>query len=173
VWLDEQLQSSNIYLVLLMEYDENTPQLENIDNTEIDELLQRLVLFVDWSSTDYGLTVQVGSSFISGRLISKKEYLKQNFNTFQGINKSVNSGSLEALQNIFEDLGKKEEEWIAIALKGDLANESDLKRKPSTLHLKNAKIYETSLTKSPFEIPLIRVKLSSVDSFFISELVPS
>ena len=156
-----------------MEYDENTPQLENIDNTEIDGLLQRLVLFVDWSSTEYGLTVQVGSSFISGRLISKKEYLTQNVDTFQEVNKSVNSDSLNALQSIFEDLVKKEEEWVAIALKGDLADESDLKRNPSTLHLKNVKIYGATLINNPFEIPILRVKLSSVDSFFIGEFTPS
>lgn len=156
-----------------MESTENIPQLENIDNTEIDRLLQNLVLFVDWSDTDYGITVQVGNSFISGRLISKKEYLKQNSNALQEIGKSTNSGSLDTLQTFFEDLSKKEEEWVAIALREDLINENDLKRLPSTLHLKNVRIYGTPLINNPFEIPILRVKLSSVDSFFIGELTPS
>ena len=160
-------------LILYMESTENIPQLENIDNTEIDRLLQKLVLFVDLSDTDYSLTVQVGSSFISGRLISKKEYLKQNFNTLQEIGKSVNSGSLGTLQTFFEDLSKKEEEWVTIFLKENLVNENDLKRLPSALHLKNVRIYGTTLINNPFEIPILRVKLSSVDSFFIGEFTPS
>ena len=156
-------------LGLCMESTEKILQLENIDNTEIDRVLQHLVLFVDASDADYGITVQVGGNFISGRLISKKEYFIQNSEAFLEMAKSVTSDSLNALQKMFEDHAHSEQEWITLVVNGTLTDEADLKRKPHTLHLKKVGIYNNSFVKS-FEIPLLRVKLSSIDSFFLGDL---
>ena len=153
-----------------MEYDENIPKLENVDNTEIDSLLQNLVLLTDLSDIDFGITIQVGSNFISGRVISKKEYLAQNVNALKEIAKSSTSGSLDFLQKLFADKTQEEEKWVSSAVNENFAEETNLKRKPEALHLRNARLYSFSSIKS-FEIPLLRVKLSSVDSFFLGEFV--
>ena len=153
-----------------MEYDENIPKLENVDNTEIDSLLQNLVLLTDLSDIDSGITIQVASNFISGRVISKKEYLAQNVNALKEIAKSSTSGSLDFLQKLFADKTQEEEKWVSSAVNENFAEETNLKRKPEALHLRNARLYSFSSIES-FEIPLLRVKLSSVDSFFLGEFV--
>ncbi len=130
-----------------------------------DWLLEMLVALVDAQSVSINITLSVGGSLVSGKLVSGKEY----FNSFAD---QVSSG--------FKDMGVSEA--TAKVMREQLAQpgevfhgestDSKLKTKPSYLHLKNARVISGNASYAS-QSTWYRGRLSTVEGFFLGEAIPN
>jgi hypothetical protein len=130
-----------------------------------DWLLEMLVAMVDAQSVSVNITLSVGGSLVSGKLVSGKEY----FNSFAD---QVTAG--------FKDMGVSEQ--TAKVMREQLAQPGEifhgtntdpkLKNKPSYLHLQNARIISGNSTYAS-QSTWWRGRLSTVDGFCLGEATPN
>jgi hypothetical protein len=130
-----------------------------------DWLLEMLVALVDAQSVSVNITLSVGGSLVSGKLVSGKEY----FNSFA---EQVSSG--------FKDMGVSEA--TAKIMREQLAQPGEvfhgestdpkLKNKPNYLHLKNARIISGTASYAS-QSTWWRGRLSAVEGFFLGDATPN
>ena len=130
-----------------------------------DYQLEMLVALVDAQSVSINITLSIGGSLVSGKLVSGKEY----FNSFAD---QMSSG--------FKDMGVSEA--TAKTMREQLAQPGEvfhgestdpkLKTKPLYLHLKNARIISGNASYTS-QSTWYRARLSAVDGFFLGEAIAS
>jgi hypothetical protein len=131
----------------------NIPLMEVIPNT--DWFLEMLVEMVNGKDSCVGITLSVGGSIISGKLISGHKYFEEFAADFC---KQIPNCTAESLTG-FASLGD--------SYKSENTGESMPLR---YIHLKDAKIFQSGETTIPSSGILWRGKLDSIDGFFLGYL---
>ena len=133
-----------------------------LDGQSVDWYLQKLVALVNGSQLEFGVTLYVNGSVVSGRLIGGKKYFEEFAKEFTG----AYPGSSESKESI----------RAAFASNGDIYDREEGDGEdlppPQFIHLADARCFSGGGSAIPNRGVLWRGKINSVSGFSLGQLSP-
>ncbi|MDH7805507.1 MULTISPECIES: gas vesicle accessory protein GvpU [unclassified Rhizobium] len=140
---------------------------ESSDNNFLDQaaghdwMLAWVIAHAEAYGLEVGVTLSVSGSLISGSVISGRKYIEELSSSFR----TAKGPSAELAETLAKNFGQ----WSAVY--PESGSEIDiLSVKPTYIHLRNARVYQSSGAPIPNNGMLWRGKVKAVDGFTVGDL---